>query len=157
PVIAWGEARPIGHALPGAPDPALAAEAAGVRTELVARRASRLDGDRAPLLGDEDPTGLLRALITGDQAGVPPETLAILPRPGTSHLLSISGFHVGAAAGLAALIAGTALRAIGAVRAIGVPLDGVAGVAAAAAWLYTALASWPVPAERAAATLTAGA
>ncbi|MEQ1570668.1 MAG: ComEC/Rec2 family competence protein, partial [Myxococcota bacterium] len=78
----------------------------------------------------------------------------VLRRTGTSHLLSISGFHVGAAAALAAALAGRSGRAAAGAQARGVSAPELA-VAVGAAWAYTALAAWPIPAERAAATVTA--
>ncbi|MEQ1503191.1 MAG: ComEC/Rec2 family competence protein, partial [Myxococcota bacterium] len=154
-VAVFGRVVPIRRALPGAPDPRRAAALAGVGSALLASRAEVLGGDRPELLAPHrDPTGLLRAIVLGDRTGCSPETLAILRRTGTSHLLSISGFHVGIAAAAVVGIVGVALRAIAAVRPAGVPTGWAVAVGIGAGWAYTALAGWPVAAERAAASLS---
>jgi competence protein ComEC len=157
PVLLLGRAGPIRGALPGAPDPVRAARLAGVRTQVRAERAQRLDGDPQPLIDPErDPTGLLRAIVLGDRSGCSPETLAVLRRTGTSHLLSISGFHVGVASAMAMGIVSALTRSVALLRPSGLrtPLSVIAGIGAA--WAYTALAGFVVPAERAAALLTVG-
>ncbi|MEJ2522892.1 MAG: ComEC/Rec2 family competence protein, partial [Gammaproteobacteria bacterium] len=69
------------------------------------------------------------------------------------HLLAISGLHVGLAAGLGALLAGSAARRL----RTGVPVADVAAAGAlAAAVAYAGVAGWPVSARRAALMLGAG-
>lgn len=38
---------------------------------------------------------LLKALLTGDRSGLPPETVAVFRQSGASHLLALSGLHMG--------------------------------------------------------------
>lgn len=154
-VVVRGSAHPIDPALPGAPDPVRAARLAGIRTAIDAGGASVIGGSApAPIEPELDPTGLMRAILLGDRRGVAPETNAVLQRTGTTHLLSISGFHVGAAAWLLEVVLGRWVRAIGVVWRTGVPRGALVAAGIAGSWLYTALAEWPVPAERAAALLT---
>ena len=47
--------------------------------------------------------GLLRALVIGARDGLPPERIDLFARTGTSHLLAISGWHVGLFAALVVL------------------------------------------------------
>lgn len=155
PVVLFGRAGPVRGALPGAPDPIRAARMAGVETEIVAVRAARLDGEPPALLDPErDPTGLIRAIVLGDRSGCTPETLAILRRTGTSHLLSISGFHVGVAAALVMGATTLLFRAVAVLRPQGLAAPVPLGLGVGAAWAYTALAGWVVPAERAAGMLS---
>jgi competence protein ComEC len=49
----------------------------------------------------QDARGLLKALIIGDRSEVSPETRAVFNRGGISHLLAISGLHIGMVAVLA--------------------------------------------------------
>ncbi len=43
----------------------------------------------------EDVSGLLRAMVTGDRAGLDGPTATALKRAGVSHLVAVSGMHVG--------------------------------------------------------------
>ncbi|HET7845611.1 MAG TPA: DNA internalization-related competence protein ComEC/Rec2, partial [Xanthomonadales bacterium] len=61
--------------------------------------------------GDDRIAGLRRALAVGDQGGIDERDWDVLRATGTTHLIAISGFHVGVVAGLAALLAGLAFRA----------------------------------------------
>lgn len=45
-------------------------------------------------LRDPAAAAVLMALVTGSQAGIPPDVTAAYARAGVSHILSISGFHV---------------------------------------------------------------
>ncbi len=49
---------------------------------------------------------LLRTLVVGDQGSLAPADWDTLRRTGTTHLVAISGFHIGIVAGLAALLLG---------------------------------------------------
>lgn len=53
----------------------------------------------ATLPGDEQ-AGLLRALTVGDRRGIDRAHWQVLTRTGTSHLMAISGLHIGLVAGL---------------------------------------------------------
>lgn len=55
-------------------------------------------------------TALLQALAVGDQAPVEEHAWRVLRATGTTHLVAISGFHIGLVGGFAALLAGLVLR-----------------------------------------------
>jgi competence protein ComEC len=96
--------------------------------------------------------GIVVALAVGAQDGVSDADWTLLRATGTSHLVAISGLHIGFVAGLAALICGWSWRRL---RWRGVPLPllvsaqkaAAAGAAAFAAF-YAALAGFNVPAQR---------
>jgi competence protein ComEC len=108
-VVVVGNAGPFSASLlPGDPDPVRNARRSRVRT-LVFARSWAVPGaqPRPPDAFDGLPNGpVLRALATGDRSGIDPATNALLQRTGTSHVLSISGFHVG----IVAFAVGGALR-----------------------------------------------
>ena len=85
-------------------------------------RAARADG-RAPGEGRPGPA-LVRALVLGDPSALPPSWLRGLRRTGLSHLLAVSGLHVGLVAAIALLAAfrlgprGRILAALAAVAAL---------------------------------------
>lgn len=93
--------------------------------------------------------GVIRAISVGDRSGLTPEARELFRATGTSHLMAISGLHVGLLAGLGlggvtwcwrripALCAQLPARLAG----------GVAGAVAAAA--YAALAGMSLPTQRA--------
>ncbi len=155
-VVAAGEAvRCVASGPPGAPDLLRGLRRARVRTCVEAPQwaaiADPIHGGGERRAVDPAVPGLLMALATGDRSRVDPATTGLLRRTGTSHLLAISGFHVGLVAGAAA--AGAALA-----RGL-LALLQPAGVAAGAAWAGGAaggaLFAWavglPVSAQRAAA------
>ncbi|KQR90170.1 competence protein ComEC [Burkholderia sp. Leaf177] len=97
--------------------------------------------------------GIVVALAVGAQDVVSDADWALLRATGTSHLVAISGLHIGFVAGLAALIGGWFWRRL---RWRGMPLPLIvsaqkasAGTAAAFAAFYAALAGFNVPAQRA--------
>jgi competence protein ComEC len=63
-----------------------------------ARRAVSRLIERLPA---QDTRGLLKALIIGDRSEISPETREVFNRAGISHLLAISGLHIGMVATLA--------------------------------------------------------
>ena len=93
--------------------------------------------------------GVIRAISVGDRSGLTPEARELFRATGTSHLMAISGLHVGllAALGLAGLT--WCWRRIPALcaRLPARVAGGVAGVVAAAA--YAALAGMSLPTQRA--------
>lgn len=114
------------------------------RARLRARVLSTLDG--APHRGIEV------ALAVGAQDVVSDADWALLRATGTSHLVAISGLHIGFVAGLAALIGGWFWRRL---RWRGMPLPLIvsaqkasAATAAAFAAFCAALAGFNVPAQR---------
>ncbi len=79
---------------PRAPWAPLAEQLAELRAVFGAR-AARIEGAHS--------AGLLRALATGAREGMPYERVELFARTGTSHLLAISGWHVGLFAALVVL------------------------------------------------------
>jgi len=91
---------------------------------------------------------LLRALAIGDRAGMSRSQWQLLQRTGTSHLLAISGLHVGLVAGLVFFLVERLWCWLGGARLW--PSPRVAALAAmGAALLYALLAGYQVPAQRA--------
>ncbi|MBI2965405.1 MAG: ComEC/Rec2 family competence protein [Chloroflexi bacterium] len=89
----------------------------------------------------EPAAGLIKAMVTGERTGLSSETRDAFRRSGTSHVLSISGMHVGIVA--VASIAGAAAM-LGRRRQLYLL------VPAAAVWGYAALAGFSPPVARAA-------
>jgi len=147
-VAVLGHAGPVRPVLPGAPDPVRAASLTGVRTEVVAIRDAAAPAPPAPR-ALHDPTGVLRAVVTGDRTGLDPELVARLRRTGTAHLLAISGFHVSVVAGLLASIGVLVTRVAAARVPAGWPPLAAAGLGVAAAAGYAHIAGAPVSAQRA--------
>ncbi len=115
----------------------------------------------AQALAEAAHQGIVTALAVGTQEGIAEEARLVLRRTGTSHLVAVSGLHIGFVAGLGAALAAWLWRrscALGAILArrgarewpLVVPtpiVAAVVGVASAAA--YAALAGFNVPAQRA--------
>jgi competence protein ComEC len=174
--------RPHGHANFGARDTEAALFARGVRATgyvVAPARAWRLPGtdgglsstiDRWRLtlatrieaaLPDAAHRGIVMALAIGAQDAIDAADRVILRRTGTSHLVAISGLHIGFVAGLCATVAAWLWRRscfIGAALArngarewpLVVPTPIVAAVAGTlCATCYAALAGFNVPAQRA--------
>lgn len=105
--------------------------------------------------------GIVTALAIGTQEAITPPDRLVLRRTGTSHLVAVSGLHIGFVAGLCAALAGWLWRRscfLGAMLArrggrewplvVPAPLaSAVAGAVCAAG--YAALAGFNVPAQRA--------
>jgi competence protein ComEC len=96
--------------------------------------------------------GIVVALATGAQDVVSDTDWTLLRATGTSHLVAISGLHIGFVAGLAALLSGGLWRRLR-WRGLAAPLIVSAQKAAAAgaavfAAFYAALAGFNVPAQR---------
>ena len=105
--------------------------------------------------------GTLLALSVGDQAAIHAGHWTVFNRTGVGHLMSISGLHITALAGMAGLLAGRLWRSRLASRC-GLPLRLSVqqvrwSVAMAVGLLYAALAGWGIPAQRTAFMLTAAA
>ena len=99
-------------------------------------------------LGDAPASGVIAALVMGDQRAIPPEQWQVFTRTGVNHLMSISGLHVTMLSGLAFALVNFGWRrstrltlALPAVKAAA-----VAGLLAALA--YALLAGFAVPAQR---------
>lgn len=83
---------------------------------------------------------LVTALTLARREGMPPSVREVFSATGLSHLLAISGFHVGVIAGIALIL----------LRAVGVGRRPSALGAAGLAWAYVALIGFPDAACRAA-------
>ncbi|MEM6929087.1 MAG: ComEC/Rec2 family competence protein, partial [Myxococcota bacterium] len=147
-VAVFGHAGPIRSALPGAPDPRRAARLSGIRTEVRAIRATVLPPE-APRPAIDDPTGMLRALVTGDRSHLEPALVSRLRRTGTAHLLAISGFHVSVVAGLLAGLVLITHRFAAVWWPTGATPWGPGVVGVAAALAYAEHAGAPLSAQRA--------
>lgn len=91
---------------------------------------------------------LLRALAIGDRAGMSRRQWELLAHTGTSHLLAISGLHVGLVATLVFFLVEQLWRRLGGGRWWASPRAG-AVTAMLAALLYALLSGFQVPAQRA--------
>ncbi len=156
-IIAFGHAHGPRRALPGAPDPIRAAALARVYTVMAVRRWARVGGDVAVRHTPHDPTGVLGAVALGDRTAVSAETRLTLRRTGTSHLLAISGFHVGIVALAAAGAVAVGLRLAAVVRPRGLGTRGTLTIGVLAALTYTVVAGAPISAQRAVGLLALGA
>jgi competence protein ComEC len=105
--------------------------------------------------------GTLLALSVGDQAAIHPSHWTVFNRTGVGHLMSISGLHITALAGMAGLLAGRLWRSRFASRWGGPLWISVPQVrwtvAMGVGLFYAALAGWGIPAQRTAFMLTAAA
>jgi competence protein ComEC len=100
------------------------------------------------VLGDAPYGGILVALAIGDQRAIDPAYWRIFAHTGVTHLLSVSGLHVTMVAGLAAWLAGVGWRRIPRL-ALRLPAQKVmAAVGLLAAFIYTMIAGFEVPAQR---------
>ncbi|MEN8763993.1 MAG: DNA internalization-related competence protein ComEC/Rec2 [Thiogranum sp.] len=91
---------------------------------------------------------LLRGLGVGDRSGMSADQWQVLQRTGTSHLLAISGLHVGLVAGLVFFIARKGWSILG--KPLRWPAPRVAALCSMfAALAYAMLAGFQVPAQRA--------
>lgn len=92
--------------------------------------------------------GVIVALVVGDQRAIPPAQWQTFTRTGVNHLMSISGLHVTMVSGLA-YGAVLLLWRRSARLALKLPAARAAAAAAViAAFLYTLLAGFAVPAQR---------
>jgi competence protein ComEC len=99
-------------------------------------------------LGATPAAGILAALAVGDQRSIPAEEWRLFNRTGVTHLMSISGLHVTLVSGFIAWLAGFAWRRVPGL-VLRVPARKVAALAAIlAAFVYTLLAGFALPAQR---------
>ncbi len=107
----------------------------------------------AAVLADAPHMGIVVALAIGAQDAVSAADWLLMRRTGTSHLVAISGLHIGFAAGLAGWLAGMLWRRsffVGGGLPLIVPAQKVAiGSGALFAAFHAALAGFNVPAQRA--------
>jgi competence protein ComEC len=126
-------------------------ERVGSRDSLADRIEQARDAVRSRFLRVLGPTpaaGVLAALAVGDQRAIAAEEWRLFRTTGVTHLMSISGLHVTLISGLAAWLAGWLWRR-SARLALALPARKAAALAAiAAAFGYTLLAGFAVPAQR---------
>jgi competence protein ComEC len=118
----------------------------------IGRWRARLRDRVLAALDGEPHRGIIVALAVGAQDSVSDDDWAVLRATGTSHLVAISGLHIGFVAGLAAWLTGVIWRRV---RWRGVPgplilpaQKASAAGAAAFATFHAALAGFNVPAQR---------
>lgn len=123
----------------------------------VQRTRERVRERIAAALGNARHAGVVAALAIGDQRAIPDHQWLVFNRTGVGHLVSISGLHVTALAGLAGAIAAVLARRSTRLtdRLPARHTGAIAGVLAAGA--YTLLAGAEVPALRTFAMLATGA
>ena len=159
--------RPRGFANPGGTDyeARMLREAVGATGYV--RSATRLGRDRrdvarAPVLvardeiagrlhaslGERPAAGIVAGLAVGLQDALSPAQWRELARSGTSHLMAISGMHIGMFALLAGWMAARVQRWRQRHGALGSARDAAVIAGSAAALAYGALAGWSVPTQR---------
>jgi len=103
----------------------------------------------AQVLAGEPRAGVVSALAIGDRSQLTREDWQVMAKSGTSHLMAISGLHVGLAAGFGFLAgAGAVWGFPRALRGFGRARAGALGAVALAA-VYAAMAGLEVPTQRA--------
>jgi len=96
---------------------------------------------------DADVAAVLRAITVADSAGIDANLWYLFQQFGLNHLLVISGLHIGMIAAVAYLSGGLALRVFPGLSGRANWLPG--GVALLLAAVYTALAGFSIPTQRA--------
>jgi competence protein ComEC len=91
--------------------------------------------------------GLVKALTMGHEDDITPAQWDVLRKTGTAHLIAISGSHIGLIAGFVFLLTRWAVAWLGVLRWSPSFIAAVAGLVAA--WLYSALADFTIPTQRA--------
>jgi competence protein ComEC len=99
-------------------------------------------------LGERPATGIVTGLAVGQQDALSREQWQQLARSGTSHLMAISGMHIGMFAAVAAWLTLRMQRWRQRRGALGARRDAAVLVGTAAAFGYSLLAGWSVPTQR---------
>jgi competence protein ComEC len=99
-------------------------------------------------LGERPATGIVTGLAVGQQDALSREQWQQLARSGTSHLMAISGMHIGMFAAVAAWLTLRVQRWRQRRGALGARRDAAVLVGTAAAFGYSLLAGWSVPTQR---------
>jgi len=158
--------RPRGFANPGGADYEARLMREGIGATGYVRAARRSDDRRDALraavlvardeiaqairaaLGERPATGIVAGLSVGLQDALSPGQWRQLARTGTSHLMAISGMHIGMFAVVAGWCAGRVQRWRQRRGARGAARDAAVIVGSLAALGYGALAGWSVPTQR---------
>lgn len=91
--------------------------------------------------------GVIQALVIGDRHGITQEQWEVFRKTGTSHLVAISGLHIGLIAGLAFFLTKWFWVRFGSLRSS--PSSIAAGSAILCALIYSAMAGFSLPTQRA--------
>jgi competence protein ComEC len=118
-----------------------------VRRPVLATRGA-VAGRIRDALGERPATGIVAGLAVGLQDALSREQWRELARSGTSHLMAISGMHIGMFAAVAAWFATRVQRWRQRRGARGARRDAAALVGTVAAFGYSLLAGWSVPTQR---------
>ncbi len=118
-------------------------------TYFVLRLRQRLAERLNEILRDDPMAGIIQALTIGSYRGITDAQWRVLRRTGTSHLVAVSGLHIGVAATFVFWLAGWLWRRVPAL-ALRVATQRAAAVGAiAGAVAYAALAGFSLPTQRA--------
>ena len=122
----------------------------------LARMRQRLGKEIDTHLEDRRAAALVKALAIGDRSGLTREDWRVFTATGTSHLVAISGLHIGMVAGLAFFLGQWAWRRSSRLMLrLAAPRAG-AWFALACATAYAALAGFSLPTQRALVMLALG-
>lgn len=100
-------------------------------------------------LNTQDNASLIPALVLGDRSAIQNNQWQVLTSTGTSHLLAISGLHIGLVAAMVYFLTRW-LWPLGQITALIVPSPKIASLTAMlAAFAYAAMAGFSVPTQRA--------
>lgn len=108
---------------------------------------SDIAGRIADAAHSDTSAALIIALAVGDRSRFSEHTWTVFRRTGTSHLIAISGLHIGLVAAFAFALVGYAVRRLSRIAVFDLELAGIAGIGAA--FLYAALAGFSLPTQRA--------
>jgi len=106
------------------------------------------------ILSDKVYRGIILALVNGDKSEMSQQQWQVMQQTGTSHLMAISGLHIGLVAGMVFFIARwlwsiTGIFA-GGVTLLNLPAQRMAAISSVlAAVLYAAMAGFSIPTQRA--------
>ena len=90
---------------------------------------------------------VIKALVLGDRSAMSIEQWQVFQRTGTSHLIAISGLHIGLVAGLLFIVVRFLAIRIPVVSGLAIPLTLLSSFTAA--FFYAALAGFSLPTQRA--------
>jgi competence protein ComEC len=142
-----------GRAL-GPPVVLTSAPARAPLSQMLARLRQAIDQQFAVALGPRH-GALAAALVTGSQAAIPKDVVEAVRVSGLAHLLTVSGFHIGAFAAGVFLLARRLPLLLAPGRFAARSLRAPAAMAAiAAAWAYVLVSGAGVPAVRAGVTVS---
>ncbi|MDG2047987.1 MAG: DNA internalization-related competence protein ComEC/Rec2 [Halioglobus sp.] len=108
--------------------------------QIISERIARLDLNPEVL-------GILRAITVADKAGIDHQMWKLFQQFGINHLLVISGLHVGMIAAVGYLLGGIVQRLINTTGFLSGCMPGA--FALVMAWLYSAMAGFSLPTQRA--------